>query len=94
MLIEISQWKKQTGIFNIRLSFLNATISFHFSIKGLLKFLFIFPCHIMFLIIIVLHLLLCGISNLTLLTKSGFYLQIPYLILVSTHWLFIPLVDL
>ena len=49
---------------------------------GLLKFLFIFPCHIMFL-------LLCVISNLTLLTKSFFYLKfhILYCFLVI-HYLF------
>ena len=43
-----------------------------FSIRSLLKFILIFPCHIIFLIKIVLHLLLRGISNLTLLTKSFF----------------------
>ena len=47
-----------------------ATISIYFSIRGLLKFFPIVPCHIIFLIIIVRHLLLCGILNLTSLSKS------------------------
>ena len=45
-------------------------MSFYFSIRGLFKLLLIFPCHIIILIIIVLHLLLCGNLNSTLLTKS------------------------
>ena len=98
MSIEISQCKRKNGIFNIRSPFSNAIISFYFSIRGLLKSPLIFPCHIMFLIIIVLHLLFCGILNLTPLTKSFVciykfhilysylitpYLIIPYLISIS-----------
>ena len=70
MPIEIPQWRRQIGIFNSRSSFLNATISICSSIRGLLKLFLIFHFHIIFLIIIVLHLLLCGVLNLTSLIKS------------------------
>ena len=62
--LTISQWKRQIGILNNWLvSFSNAAISFYFSVEGLLNILLIFPCHIIFLIIIVLHLVLYGISK-------------------------------
>ena len=80
-----SQWRRQFTIFNSCSSFSNATISVYFSIRGLFKFFLIFPCHIIFLIIIVLHLLLCGISNLISLTKSLFVLtsSISYVVFYS-----------
>ena len=70
MPIEISQWKRQIGIFSSRSPFSNTAISIYFSIRGLLKFYLIFTWHIIFFIIIALYLLVCGILNLTSLTTS------------------------
>ena len=97
MPIEISQWRRQIGIFNIRSSFSNATILFYFSMRGLLKFLLTFPCHVIFLIIIVLHLLLCSILNLTLITKSLFCIykfQIFYWLLLANYSFHLWICDL
>ena len=68
MPIEIFQWRLVS--LTAAHLFSNATILIHFSVRGLLKLFVIFPCHIIFLIIIVLHLLLCGVLNLTSLFKS------------------------
>ena len=56
-----------------------------FSIRGLLKLFLIFPCHIILLIIIVLHLLLCGVLNLTFLTKSFICIYKFHIL----HWFFL-----
>ena len=82
-------WGRQIGIFNIRSSFSNATMSFYFPIRGLFKLLPIFPCHIIILIIIVLNLLLCGNLNSVLLTKSFFCFykfHILYWVLITIYF--------
>ena len=82
-------WGRQIGIFNIRSSFSNATMSFYFSIRDLFKLLPIFPCHIIILIIIVLNLLLCGNLNSILLTKSFFCFykfHILYWVLITIYF--------
>ena len=62
-----------------------------FSVRNLLNVFLLFPCHIIFLHIIVLHLLLCGISNLTSLTKLFFCIYKFYILYwyLLTNYLFL-----
>ena len=64
MSIEICQLRRQISVSNI--------CSFSQMLHFFLFFNIFFPCLIIFLIITVLHLLLCIISNLTSLTKTFF----------------------
>lgn len=61
----VSQWWREIGIFDNCWFF--KILQFYSS-----KLFLIFPCHIVFLMIIVLHFLLSGISRLTSLTKLCF----------------------
>ena len=86
MSIEISQWNRQIGILNNCTFFSNATISFYFSIRDLLIFFLIFPCHTIFLKIYICYFMVF-LTQLRWLIHF-LYLQIPYFILFSTHYLF------